>query len=237
MELDVRGAATEEEYQIRKLSETENEVKVQRKNNPGYRFIKRTFDIASTLFALILLSPVFLIVSILIKADDKGPVIFKHDRVGKNGKVFRVYKFRSMKVGADKVEDFLTPEQLEKYKKEFKLDNDPRITKVGNILRKTSLDELPQLMNILKGEMSVIGPRPILDSEFKYYTEDEKALILSLKPGLTGYWQAYARNNATYETGERQKMELYYAENASVWFDIKILFKSAVSVVCRKGAK
>lgn len=237
MELDVRDVAVEEEYQIRKVAETENEVKVQRKSKLGYRVIKRAFDIVSTLFALILLSPVFLIVSILIKTDDKGPVIFKHNRVGKNGKVFSVYKFRSMKVGADKIEDFLSPEQLEEYKKEFKLDNDPRITKIGNLLRKTSLDELPQLMNILKGEMSVIGPRPILDNEFKYYTAEEKALILSLKPGLTGYWQAYARNDATYETGERQKMELYYAENASVWLDIKILFKSVVSVVCRKGAK
>ncbi|MGN1112229.1 MAG: sugar transferase [Acutalibacteraceae bacterium] len=237
MELDLRSVAVDEEYQIRKEQGTENEVKIQRKSKLLYRFIKRAFDVVSTSVVLILFSPVFLIVSILIKADDKGPVIFKHNRIGKNGKAFGVYKFRSMKDGADKVENFLTPEQLEEYRKEFKLDNDPRITKIGNFLRKTSLDELPQLMNILKGEMSVIGPRPIIENEFKYYTEDEKALILSLKPGLTGYWQAYARNDATYETGERQEMELYYAENASVWLDIKILFKSVVSVVCRKGAK
>lgn len=206
-------------------------------SKPVYHFFKRAFDVISAFITLIVLSPIFVIVAILIKIDDRGPVIFKHYRMGRNGKPFGVYKFRSMKMGSEKIEDFLTPEQLEVYKKEFKLDNDPRITKIGNILRKTSMDELPQLINIIKGEMSVIGPRPILESEFEYYTAEEKALVLTLRPGLTGYWQAYARNDATYETGERQRMELYYAENASIWLDIKILFKSFTSVLSRKGAK
>lgn len=240
MELNISGSAVDEKNQAveaPKAADPGMQIKVKYDDKIFYRFVKRTFDIISSFLALVLFSPVFLIIAIWIKADDKGPVIFKHNRVGRNGKVFGVYKFRSMKMGADKIEDFLTPEQLEEYKKEFKLNNDPRITKVGRFLRKTSLDELPQLLNILKGEMSVIGPRPILEGEFKYYTEAEKTVILKFKPGLTGYWQAYARNDATYETGKRQEMELYYAHNAGVWMDIKILFKTVASVLCGKGAK
>lgn len=142
-----------------------------------------------------------------------------------------------MKLNADKLEDMLTPEQLEEYKKEFKINNDPRITKIGKFLRKTSLDELPQLFNILKGELSVIGPRPVVAEELEMYGESERAKFLSVKPGLTGYWQAYARNNATYESGERQRMELYYVDHACIWFDIKILLKTVISVFTRNGAK
>lgn len=238
MELKYSDSAVKTEYLAETPKvETRRNTRLIHKSKPVYRFIKRTFDIISASATLIVLSPLFLIIAILIKADDNGPVIFKHYRVGRNGKLFGVYKFRSMKMGSDKIEDILTPEQLQEYKKEFKLDNDPRITKIGNILRKTSLDELPQLINIIKGEMSVIGPRPILESEFEYYTAEERALVLTLRPGLTGYWQAYARNDATYETGERQKMELYYVQNANVWFDTKILLKSFTSVLARKGAK
>ena len=202
-----------------------------------FLIIKRLFDFISSLTMLILLLPVFALLSILVKAEDGGNVFYKHNRIGMNGKKIGVYKFRSMKLNADKLEDVLTPEQLEEYKKEFKIDNDPRITKIGDFLRKSSLDELPQLINILRGELSVIGPRPIIEPELQMYNEEDRIKFLSVKPGLTGYWQAYARNNATYESGERQKMELYYVDHACVWLDIKILFKTVVSVLKRDGAK
>ena len=202
-----------------------------------YHMIKRIFDFFSSLIMLILLLPVFAIISILVKAEDGGNVFYKHNRIGMNGKKIGVYKFRSMKLNADKLEDVLTPEQLEEYRREFKIANDPRITKIGNFLRKSSLDELPQLINILKGDLSVIGPRPIVEPELQRYNEADRRKFLSVKPGLTGYWQAYARNNATYESGERQKMELYYVDHACVWLDIKILFKTVISVLKRDGAK
>lgn len=147
-----------------------------------------------------------------------------------------MYKFRSMKETKQDLKDLLTKEQYEEYLKEYKLDNDPRITKIGNILRKTSLDELPQLLNILKGEMSFVGPRPIIEEEFINYSSQEKEKLLSVKPGLTGYWQAYARNNATYQTGKRQEMELYYIDNASLLLDIRILVKTVHTVLTREGA-
>ena len=142
-----------------------------------------------------------------------------------------------MYMNADKMIDQLTPEQMQQYYTEFKIDNDPRITKVGNFLRKTSLDELPQLFNVLFNDMSLIGPRPLIESEIQMYYSDYYDVLLSAKPGVTGYWQAYARNNATYQSGERQQMELYYVHNASAWLDIKILFKTVVSVLKREGAQ
>lgn len=203
----------------------------------GYLFFKRLFDFVSALMVLLLIWPVLLIIAILVKAEDGGPVFYKHNRVGMNGKKLGIYKFRSMKLHADRLEDMLTKEQLEQYHREFKIDNDPRITKIGDVLRRTSLDELPQLLNIIKGELSVVGPRPIVEKELDQYTEEQRAKFLSVKPGLTGYWQAYARNNATYATGERQKMELYYVDHASMWLDIKIIFKTVVSVIKKEGAQ
>lgn len=130
------------------------------------------------------------------------------------------------------IKDF-TPEQMKEYKENFKLENDPRITKIGKILRKTSLDELPQIINILKGELSIIGPRPIIEPELEKY-EENKEKFLSLTPGLTGYWQANGRSNTTYE--ERMQMELYYVDNMSFKLDIKIFFKTILSVIKREGA-
>ena len=208
------------------------------KRHPGklYYFFKRFLDIVISFFALILLSPVFLIIAIAIKIDDGGKVFYVHDRVGLNGKKVGIFKYRSMMENADKIENILSPEQLEEYFKEYKIDNDPRITKVGNFLRKSSLDELPQLLNIFLGQLSIVGPRPVVKDELMHYGEDVDKL-LSVKPGLTGYWQAYARNNVTYESGERQRMELYYVDNQSMWFDVKIFFKTFVSVIKRDGAQ
>ena len=215
-----------------------------------YLFFKRCFDFVFSLLASIILLVPMLFIGLMVVFKDFGSPFYKQRRIGKNGKEFKLYKFRSMKKGADKLEEMLTPEQLEEYRREYKLKDDPRLIgykKAGDgtrcfgaKLRKTSLDELPQiLMNIcIFGNMSIVGPRPILDDELKeHYTEEEQKLIRSVKPGLTGYWQAYARNNATYESGERQKMELYYIEKRSAWLDIKIIFATVGSVLKGRGAK
>lgn len=138
---------------------------------------------------------------------------------------------------SDKMIDQLTPEQKQQYYTEFKIDNDPRITPIGNFLRKTSLDELPQLFNVLCNQMSLVGPRPLIESEIQKYYKDTYDTLLSVKPGITGYWQAYARNNASYHSGRRQQMEMYYISHASLALDIKILFKTAISVLRKSGAK
>lgn len=203
----------------------------------SYLFIKRLFDFLASLAALILLSPLMLILAILVYLDDPGKVFYGHLRIGKNGKPFKVWKFRSMYMNADKMIDLLTPEQAKQYYTEFKIDNDPRITKIGNFLRKTSLDELPQLFDVLCNDMSLVGPRPLIESEIQTYYADMYDTLLAVKPGVTGYWQAYARNNATYQSGERQKMEMYYVHNASLWLDIKILFKTIGSVLKKQGAQ
>lgn len=203
----------------------------------SYLFIKRLFDFLASLAALILLSPLMLILAILVYLDDPGKVFYGHLRIGKNGKPFKVWKFRSMYMNADKMIDLLTPEQAKQYYTEFKIDNDPRITKIGNFLRKTSLDELPQLFNVLCNDMSLVGPRPLIESEIQTYYADMYDTLLAVKPGVTGYWQAYERNNATYQSGERQKMEMYYVHNASLWLDIKILFKTIGSVLKKQGAQ
>lgn len=207
------------------------------KKRYGYRFVKRTFDIVSSLLFLIIFSPVYLILALIVKCSDGGTVFFKHKRIGKDGKEIYLPKFRSMKPNAENIEDMLSRKELEAYYKEYKLDNDPRITKIGKFLRKTSLDELPNVWSILKGDMSVIGPRPLMESELKEKYGEEADKLLSVKPGMIGWWAANGRSNCTYESGERQKKELYYVDNCSVWLDIKIIFKTIGKVFKREGAK
>ena len=198
-----------------------------------YIKIKRMLDIILSIIALILLSPIFLIISFAIKSDSKGKVIFKHKRIGKNGKEIYIYKFRTMVENAEEIMKTFTPEQMKEFKENYKLANDPRITKVGNFLRKSSLDELPQLLNILKGDLSIIGPRPIIEEELERYGE-KKSTFLSVTPGLTGYWAANGRSCTSYE--DRMKMELYYVENISFKLDMKVFFKTVISVIKRQGA-
>jgi lipopolysaccharide/colanic/teichoic acid biosynthesis glycosyltransferase len=186
--------------------------------------------------SLIILSPLMLVLMIVVIADDGGVPFYGDDRIGQYGRRIKVFKFRTMRRDAGDLEKLLTPEQIEKYHQEYKLENDPRITRIGSFLRRSSLDELPQLFNILGGSMSFVGPRPIVDSETRIYGSDV-ARLLSVKPGLTGYWQAYARNNATYESGERQQMEMYYIRHQSVWLDVKILFHTVFSVARQEGAE
>lgn len=221
-----------------------------------YAVFKRIFDFLSSFVVSIILLIPMLIIGFIVVIKDKGSPFYKQKRLGRSQKgeyrTIGIYKFRSMKRGADKLEDMLTPEQLEEYNKEYKLKDDPRLIGYkksgdgengkcfGAKIRRTSLDELPQIFfNIcILGNMSVVGPRPLLKDEVeRNYTEEERRELLSVKPGLTGYWQAYARNKATYESGERQKMELYYVRNRSLWLDIKILFKTVISVLKKDGAQ
>lgn len=153
-----------------------------------YKFVKRFFDIVLASIGMIVLSPIFLIISLAIKLESKGPIFFKHTRIGKDGKIIKIYKFRSMVNNAEDMIKEFTPEQMKEYRENYKLTNDPRITKVGKFLRKTSLDELPQLINIIKGDLSIIGPRPVVSDELKKYGTNTRK-FLSVTPGLTGYWQ------------------------------------------------
>ena len=219
---------------------------------PGavYLLLKRCFDLISSFCAVMVLLIPMIVIAIIIMVKDFGSPFYMQMRVGQDGKEFGLLKFRSMRKGADRLEDMLTPEQLEEYRKEYKLDNDPRLLGYkgfgdagkcfGSIIRRTSLDELPQILwNILiKGNMSVVGPRPILRDELEeHYSKEEQAILLSVKPGLTGYWQAYARNNASYTSGERQQMELYYVKNAGFFMDLKIIFATFGAVFFKIGAK
>lgn len=203
---------------------------------PFYECIKRIFDLVVSLVAVIVLSPILVVIALAIRLEDRGPILYRAQRVGRGGKPITVYKFRSMRMNADRLEDMLTPEELEEYKKNFKLEHDPRITKVGAFLRKTSLDELPQLFNILSGTLSLVGPRPVLQEETELYG-DKRNLLLSCKPGLTGLWQVSGRSNVTYENGRRQALELQYVSQRSLWLDIKILFWTVGAVVRMDGAK
>lgn len=198
-----------------------------------YRIIKRTFDVILSLIAFIVLLPVFVIISLAIKLDSKGPAIFKHTRIGKNGKIIKVYKFRTMVNNAEEMIKDFTPEQQKEFKEKYKLTNDPRVTRVGKFLRSTSLDELPQIVNIIKGDLSIIGPRSVVLEELQKYGNDIEKFI-SVTPGLTGYWAANGRSNTTYE--QRMQMELFYIDNRSLKMDIKIFFKTIQSVIMKRGA-
>ena len=203
------------------------------KNRRFYHLVKRMIDVVLSLFGLVLISPFVVIMAILIKIDSKGPVFFKHHRIGKNGKPFSMYKFRTMKDGAEAMINDFTPEQLEEWNENFKLKDDPRITRIGKFLRKTSLDELPQLVNILRGDMSIVGPRPVIEVELEEYGND-KDEFLSIRPGLTGWWASNGRSEISYP--ERCSYELYYVRNESFWLDVKVMFLSVISVFLHKGA-
>lgn len=198
-----------------------------------YNFFKRFFDIVLSIIGSVVLSPVILIVFIVIKLDSEGKAIFGHERIGKDMKKIKVYKFRTMYSNSQEIFDNFTEEQKQEFYENFKLDNDPRITRVGNFLRKTSLDELPQLFNILKGDMTIVGPRPIVEEEIKKYGNKVEK-VFSVLPGLTGYWQANGRSDTTYE--ERVKMDMHYVQNRSLLLDFKIILKTFISVIKRDGA-
>ena len=187
-----------------------------------YDFIKRLFDIVCSLAALIFLSPILLLVCIAIKVESPGPVIFKQERIGKNKKTFKMYKFRSMVADAEKLKADLMKEN-QRNGPMFKIKNDPRVTKVGRFIRMTSIDELPQLVNILKGEMSIVGPRPSLPNEVKQF-EPWMLERLSVKPGLTCYWQVQGRDNIEFE--DWMKLDVKYIRERGFLLDLKLIFKT-----------
>ncbi|MDW8135777.1 MAG: undecaprenyl-phosphate galactose phosphotransferase WbaP [Thermodesulfobacterium sp.] len=201
------------------------------------RFLKRSFDLLTGLILLIILAIPMLLIALLIKLESSGPVIFSQERVGRNGKKFKCYKFRTMYEEAHKLlESFLEgDEQMRKEFEEFyKLKNDPRVTRVGRFLRETSLDELPQLFNVLKGEMSLVGPRPVTEEEIKKYYKELAELCFSVPPGITGLWQVSGRSNTTYEL--RVALDAWYVRNWNLILDFIILLKTIKVVFKREGA-
>lgn len=203
----------------------------------GYLTIKRIFDIVCAVIGCIFLIPIAIVIKICYMLHgDFTSIIYSHERIGKNGKLFKLYKFRSMVPNADKIlEEILKDPEVEKvYKKNMKLPNDPRITKVGKLIRKASIDETPQFINVLIGNMSMIGNRPYLPREIKdmgkYYDE-----IVSTKPGITGYWQVAGRNNISFK--KRLELESYYSNNYSILMDLKIFFKTFTVVFFGRGAQ
>lgn len=199
-----------------------------------YRVVKRCFDIVVSALMLVLLSPVFLAVALLIHHEDHGPALYRHRRIGKGGQPFDCLKFRSMRIDSAEMMIRFTPEQRAEFAKYHKLKDDPRITRIGNFLRNSSLDELPQLWNILIGQMSFVGPRPITEVELEQYDPKQRAKYESVLPGLTGMWQASGRNNLTFK--QRMYYDAYYVDHQSIWLDIKILFKTFSAVLNGEGA-
>jgi len=223
------------------------------RNKHFYSFCKRLIDVVLATILLILLAPLLLIIAILIKLDSPGPIFFTQERVGTRRKLyngrpvwevqnFRVYKFRSMVQNADQsvhqayIKAFVegTAERSEEDGRKFKLTNDPRITRMGRILRKTSLDELPQLINVLKGEMSLVGPRPVPTYEVAEYQEWHHERLAAL-PGITGYWQVYGRCQVSFE--EMIEMDIEYIRNQSLWLDLNILWLTVPAVLSGRGAE
>ena len=203
-----------------------------------YLAIKRTFDIITAAIGCIVLLPLMLIVKICnIITGDLNPMFYKQKRVGKNGKLIYIYKFRSMVPNADEVLKELlekSPERKKEWEENQKFENDPRITKIGNILRKTSLDEVPQMINVLKGDMSLIGPRPLIEGELDSHNGNH-GLYESARPGITGWWACNGRSATTYK--ERLKLEYYYVENMNLKLDIKCIIKTIAAVIKKDGAK
>ena len=204
-------------------------INVEDRNKKGYKgfyqiVLKRLVDMIVSLLALIILSPLFLILAIAIVVDDRGPVFYKSKRIGRNFKEFNMYKFRSMKVNA--------PNLLNEDGSTYNAKNDPRVTKVGRFLRESSLDELAQLINVLKGDMSLIGPRAGDVESKDTYAEDEKAKTL-VRPGISGLTQAYYRNGLGVR--EKRLYDAWYAHNVTIWMDIRIIFRTVKTVFCREN--
>lgn len=203
-----------------------------RYEQPTYRALKRTFDVTLSLLGLIILSPLFLVTGLAVVLSGGFPVLFRQIRLGEGGRLFTIFKFRTMRKNA---EEWIKGDAklLEEFEKSYKLEEDPRITRIGSLLRATTLDELPQLWNVLKGDMSLVGPRPIVPPEIAKYG-DHKELYLSMKPGCAGLWQCSGRSNLRYE--ERVALDREYFQHASLRYDVQILWRTLVSVLLRRGA-
>lgn len=200
---------------------------------PTYRFGKRIMDVTVSLAALIVLSPLLVLLALAILVMDGWPIFFTQQRVGRDGKLFRIYKLRTMVKDAERA---LRKDAglLEEYKKNYKISRDPRITRLGTFLRKSSFDELPQLFNVLKGEMALVGPRPIVEPELERYG-DGSDVYLQMKPGCAGLWQCQGRSSTSYE--ERVAYDTEYFDRASIRYDIWILFRTFAAILSGRGAR
>ena len=217
---------------VKSTADRSNMRAVYEKKSDVYKFLKRFFDIVLSGIALLCLSPVFLVTAIAIKLEDGGPAFFTQPRAGKDMKPFKMYKFRSMYVNADeKLKELLKDNEQTGHA--FKIKNDPRITKVGKFIRKTSIDELPQLINIIKGDMSIVGPRPILSFQMEECNDYEKQRLI-VQPGLTCYWQIGGRANIKWD--EWVELDLNYIEDMSLWTDLKMIVKTVPAVFDSEGA-
>ena len=209
------------------------ELKFENKQNLRvYEIFKRIIDIIGAGLGLILLSPIIAVVACAVKVTSKGPIFFSQKRVGKNGELFEMYKFRSMVVNAEELKGNLE-DQNEMSGPMFKIKDDPRVTKVGKFIRKTSIDELPQLWNVLKGDMSLVGPRPSLPKEVEQF-DNWMFKRLSVRPGLTCYWQVSGRNNIDFE--DWMKLDCRYVDERNLWIDIKLIFKTVFVLFGDKNA-
>lgn len=231
--METRTNNDESKHQPCQIDEKLNTISV--RGGKCYAFFKRMFDIVSSLCAIIVLSPLMLIIGFLVKITSRGPMIYKSKRVGKNGKIFTMYKFRSMYKDAEqKLQELLDKNEV-KGGVTFKMKHDPRVTPFGIFIRKTSMDELPQLFNILFGSMTVIGPRAALPSEVEKMNDYQKQRML-VKQGLSGEWQAHGRSNTSFD--EMIEMDLSYIQDKrSFWYDIKLIFVTIWSVIVGKGAE
>lgn len=208
------------------VSEKDVAATAPKRGGIGYRFIKRTFDIVFSGAACVVGLIPSVVLCAVIAIDSPGSPIFRQERVGLHGRKIGIFKFRTMVADANEhPERYMTPEQLEIWKREQKLDNDPRITRVGRFLRNSSLDEIPQFLNVLLGDLSVIGPRPVTESETYEFGENRDE-FLSVKPGITGWWQVTERNDATWQNGRRQELELFYVRHASLSLDLQVFAKT-----------
>jgi exopolysaccharide production protein ExoY len=206
------------------------------KPSPLGGWLKRLFDLSGALTGLVVLCPLILLIAVLVKLSDGGPIFFKHRRVGHSGRIFGCVKFRTMVAGGDAIlEDYFNknPAEKEVWSRERKLQSDPRVTKLGSFLRKSSLDELPQLINILKGEMSIVGPRPIISDEIPLYGAAVSYYLIS-RPGLTGLWQVSGRNDSSY--AQRVEMDRHYVANWSLSSDIIIILRTIPAVCLSRGS-
>ena len=228
--MGIRSEATSDRFRAFSMNATT------RATRNATSLIKRVFDVTIAAAALLFLAPMMMVIAFLIKNKDGGPALFKQTRYGIDGQAFTCLKFRSMVTNAaEELEKHLkvNPQAAAEWARDQKLRNDPRITTIGQFIRKTSLDELPQLLNILKGDMSIVGPRPIVKNEIEKYGNSFQHYA-SVKPGVTGLWQISGRNDTTYD--ERVQLDVHYAKDWSIWLDLKIFFLTVPAVLFSKGA-